>query len=65
MTPELGDSVKVLGNIFPYMERFTGREGKVTGSVTKFSCVVTLTKGGGHRWFDFRELKVLKKARRR
>jgi len=63
--PALGDKVKIIDNLFKHMERFVGREGTVTGSVTDYSCVVTLTKGAGHKWFDFRELEVTKKARKK
>lgn len=56
----VGDKVKITGNCFPYMERFTNREGKVDGSVTNYSCMVKLKGAGGlRRWFDFRELEKL------
>ena len=60
--PRIGDTVKVIGHLFPYMEKFVGREGKVDGAVTQYSCVVAL-KGGHRRWFDFRELEVTKRAK--
>lgn len=62
VNPQLGDRVKVVGHLFPYMEKFVGREGTVDGAVTQHSCVVML-KGAQRRWFDFRELEVTQRKK--
>lgn len=55
---KVGDKVKVISNLFPYMESFRGQTGVVDGSVTRESCVVKLASGK-RRWFDLRELEKL------
>ena len=60
--PRLGDKVKVVGHLFPHVERYIGREGTVDGSVPHLSCVVKL-KGGDRKWFDHRELEVTRRKK--
>lgn len=57
MTFKEGDKVKVVANIDSKLKSFIGKHGKVTGSITAYSCRVKLAYDNEY-WFDNRELEL-------